>query len=232
MGSLFGLNDFGISLPQLLRLKDRAIEVRMGLRRMNHERLFPYAPEARRRKIEAWARRMYRTVRERWPSRVIHRIGPTRYPYGFTSRLAARELRRCLRIPEVDTIWLVRIQGIRKRRLLPEIGWYAVKVRSAVQVEGCRRGFQTYEESVYLVKARSDQRARRKIERKFAEQARYLNLRGEQVRWHLEKVLNVDNLIDRDISPEGTEVYWELKKRRMRREYEWHPLEKPKSSRT
>ena len=47
---------------------------------------------------------------------------------------------------------------------------------------------------------------------------------GYMVRWHPERILDVRETYASRFDPEGTEVCYRLRDRRMKPEYEWHPL--------
>jgi len=51
-----------------------------------------------------------------------------------------------------------------------------------------------------------------------------LDADGSLWRFRMEKVLDVEFVSWGDPDPDGTEVCWRLERRRMRPEYEWHPL--------
>jgi hypothetical protein len=62
-----------------------------------------------------------------------------------------------------------------------------------------------------------------KVFEKYAEP--YLNSQGEMVRWQLEKFVDTYLITEGTLDHRGTEVFSTMWRRRMRPEYEWHPLQ-------
>jgi hypothetical protein len=84
------------------------------------------------------------------------------------------------------------------------------------------KGMQRYEDRIVLVRAMDSDDAVAKLRKPFAAYAEpYLNPQGFMVRWALEKVLDVHSTYERRIDPAGTEVFSQLKWRRMRPEQAW-----------
>jgi hypothetical protein len=150
--------------------------------------------------------------------------------HSFYCELPADSLDRLLHHAGVQVVILLAVEGMQRRpskknRGREPLEWYAVRARFAIQVEGQASGMQTYEERIVLVKARDFEDAERRLEPEFAEYSRsYFNGDWELVRWNFERVLDV-YLTDLDrLDPTGSEVYSKFSSRRMRPEYEWHPL--------
>ena len=120
---------------------------------------------------------------------------------------------------------ILRIEGKRrKRQIRSEPTWFAVKARFAIQDEDLTQGMQDYEDRILLVQARSFQDAERRAMR---EVCRYgmvlLTATGHFYRWTFEAILNIYETFIDEIDPNGMEVCSEMKKRRIKPEYEWHP---------
>ena len=99
-----------------------------------------------------------------------------------------------------------------------------MRARVAVQVEGLKKGLQTTEDRILVVKATSPEDAIERLEPEWKAYAEpYVAVGGRRVRWQLDQVVSIFELIDQRIDPRGTEVYSKLGQRRMRPEYEWHP---------
>lgn len=82
---------------------------------------------------------------------------------------------------------------------------------------------QTYEERIVLVMARSFAEAERKVMREFRQyEAPSLNTSGYFYRSVFEAILDTYDVGDDAINPNGTEVFSELKHRRMKPGYEWN----------
>lgn len=67
---------------------------------------------------------------------------------------------------------------------------------------------------------------KRRLEPEFAAYGEpYFNENWQLVRWRFERVLDVYETNLERLEPTGSEVYSTLRSRRMRPEYEWHPLQ-------
>jgi len=223
------LKDFRLNLKSLAALKDRMAHVTARLKPCPYwykpGKLLTYPPARRSRMLDEWYRARYSKVAKSWPSPIIRRLGPFRRPVGVVSQIKAKDFEKVLRTRELEFIEIEKIQGIRKQRKRKqqrELEWYAVQARYAIQVEGHKSGMQGYEDRILLVKASGFADAEKRL-KKEAYGAEYLNTRGEFVRWHFEKVLDIYNLFEDEINPKGTEVFSQIKYRRMKPEYEWHP---------
>ncbi len=42
-------------------------------------------------------------------------------------------------------------------------------------------------------------------------------------RMHFQEIIEIYDMVETPLNPKGSEVFTELKKRRMKPEYEWHP---------
>lgn len=230
---LFGLDDFGlVTRSGLQTLGARVIRVSVSL--------WPDDSTVQVLANVALAQRP--AAAQRWFEQTFNRITATlpltkvklsrRLPrfHSFDCDLPADSLEWLLRQAEVRMVILLAVDGMQRRaskknRSREPLEWYAVQARFAIQVEGQTSGMQTYEDRIVLVKARDFEDAERRLEPEFAAYGQpYFNEDWELVRWHFERVLDVylTNL-DR-LDPAGTEVYSALRSRRMRPEYEWHPL--------
>jgi hypothetical protein len=102
----------------------------------------------------------------------------------------------------------------------------------ALQVEGQTSGLQEVEDRFVLVKARSFKDAEERLRPEWERYAQpYINLEGELVRWQLEEVVDVYDVMEDTIDSEGTEVYSSFSFRRMKPEYEWHPSSRRRAHR-
>ena len=75
-----------------------------------------------------------------------------------------------------------------------------------------------------MVLARSEKEAQKKAMREFREyESPRLTVTGHFFRWGFEQILDIIDIGWDTIDPDGTEVYSELRKRRMKPKFEWHP---------
>jgi len=92
--------------------------------------------------------------------------------------------------------------------------WYSARVLFRCVVQGDKRKRILFEETIFLVRARYDEEARKNalaIARK--KQLSYNNMFKQKVRWKFHKLLEVLPLIDQRMVP-GAEVYWRLFERK------------------
>jgi hypothetical protein len=83
---------------------------------------------------------------------------------------------------------------------------------------------QTVEDRFVFVRARSEEDAARRVETKWRRHEEpYLNSSGELVRWHVEEITAVYDPREQTIDPSGTEIYSELRSRRMKPGHAWSP---------
>jgi hypothetical protein len=91
-----------------------------------------------------------------------------------------------------------------------------VRARVAVTIEGQVRGLQTIEDRFLLVRASSSEDAVARLASEWRAYSRpYLNRDGRIVRWLLDEIIDVYDVPDDEIRPEGTEVYSKLSARRL-----------------
>lgn len=102
--------------------------------------------------------------------------------------------------------------------------WFAVCVRIAIQVAGRARGKQTIEDRVILLRAVSEDAAKRQAFKMCrSDEAPYENSEGIQVRWHCEGIVEVQELLDDEIDPRGTEVFSIHRDRKISSQDVWRP---------
>lgn len=102
--------------------------------------------------------------------------------------------------------------------------WFTVCVRIAIQVAGRSRGKQTVEDRVILLRATNEDAAKRqalKVCR--SDEKPYEGGEGRLVRWHCEGIVEVQELLDAEIDPSGTEVFTIHSERTIRPQDVWRP---------
>lgn len=182
---------------------------------------FAHIPLSERRSaIDAWSKATYDRVTNAVPMTIIKSRGKQDYQ-TFTCELAAADVPRLLREDGISSARLKDIAGaelseieIRGRGQAP---WYAVQARFVIQVEDVTRGMQTYEDRILLVRAWDFDDAVKRLEPEFAHyEQSYFNSDWQIVRWKFERVLDVYKTDLLKIDPHGTEVFSQMKERRMR----------------
>ncbi len=222
--TLSGLDSYRLTLTDLRRLGDRPVEVSFTLLPPDYAPLFPLAPAER----NAWLRDhlggQLERVRARWPGgEIVPRLAD-HLPWTADSVLAARDVPRVLRLPELLFVSVTKIAGLRRKPERRQLAFFAVRARIVIEAEGQTKGSQEVEDRIVLVSAFSFADAERRVIPQLAAEAEpYLNADGEMVRWRLEEIVDVYQLFADAIDPRGTEVYSRIGQRRMKPELEWHP---------
>jgi hypothetical protein len=229
---IIGLREYGLTQKDLDRLGETPVVLEVHSRNSpdvypsgaRFRRLLAKRPEERREAVGRWRTRQH----DRLLAVLRPREHETLYfngdPVGVRVTLPARDVRRVLKQVSVDYVNVLKIRGMsRKRETRRTPGWFAVKARFAVQIEGQTKGMQTYEERIVLVWASSFAEAERKATREFRRyEAPFLTTSGHFRRSALETILDTYDVGDDAIDPDGTEVFSELKQRRMKSDYEWN----------
>lgn len=145
-------------------------------------------------------------------------------PHSLEVRCLARHVRTIARAQGVSFVHLERVKGRRRHRHTgSQLNWFCVRGLVAVRIEGQLSGMQTVEDRFLLVRALTGDDAERKLEREWREYSvPYLNRGGFLVSWTLEKVIDVYDVVEEHLDPEGVvEVYSSLNQRRLRPEFVW-----------
>jgi len=220
----WGLSRFGIDRRDLLDLGDRSVHARVALANHKLTRGIAAMSLSKRRafldaRAERWAERIARTW---WPTkpRVIRR---RRRACAIEGDLPAKKLHLLERLVGVAHIQVMAVEGIRERqhrREPAEPSWFAVRSIVAIEVEGRRRGLQGIDDRITLMRAKSEEEAKRRYARSVARAHEpYLNALDEIVRWKLDSIVRVVCAVDvpADVDLDGAEVFWELRNRRVPR---------------
>lgn len=229
---IIGLREYGLTEKGLHHLGDTPVALEVNSRNSpdvcprlaKFRRLLAMRPEERREAVHQWRIRQHdRLLADLRP----HDCKPLYFngdPIGVRVTLLARDVRPILGKVSAHYVKVLKIKGMsRKRETRRTPRWFAVKARFAVQIEGQTKGMQTYEERIILIWARSFAEAERKAMREFRQyETSYLTTSGHFCCWALETVLDTYDVGDDAIDPNGTEVFSELKQRRMKPDYEWN----------
>jgi len=238
-----GFEDYGISEKQLYRLGKRKVGVEVHLPdppyllfgKTLFKSLLRKSPAARRKLLYEWFDKKLMRIGKRSPltDRKLKPFlwkGTNRYPaivgWGVRVSLPAKDLKELVGLKEVESLTIERISGMRRRRRSSrrEPSWYAVKGRFAWAVEGQTKGLQRFEDRTIVLKARSEKEAKKLARREFRDYAHDTLLdTGFFHRLMFEKLLDIYEMLDAELSPKGTEVFSTLRKRRMKPEFVWDP---------
>lgn len=227
--TIYGLDDYSLSLKELVSLKDRTVKLRAHIAYIDRKPLFPFTPEIRKKKLNEVEKGLFNKLRDIWPSKDYTVIGSKKRPGGISGQVRATDIRKFINKNFLQDISIEEIEGMRKRKLRKEKSWFAVKAHFEIQIEGQTKGFQEVEERIVIVRAVDCKDAQKRLIKNFKEYDEpYLNKYGEMVRWHFEKVIDIYEMNVDTIDPKGTEVFYEFIRRRMKPEYEWQPLKETK----
>ncbi|NOG64457.1 MAG: DUF4288 domain-containing protein [Chloroflexi bacterium] len=197
------------------------------------EQWFPYPAVERRSLLDLWYKEKFEQIQAEVALRNIKLSKRGKYN-SFDCELDANELPKLLAIDGITMVTISKIEGLKpiKQRERKRLEWYIVQARFIWEVEGQTQGMQMVEDQMLLVRAYDFDDAEQRLQQKFTEYGEpYLNTDGEMVRIRLDCILEVfrTNIMDK-VDPKGEEIFYTIKHRRMRPEYEWHPLrdQKPK----
>ncbi len=223
-----GLEEYGITVDELRKLGNRMITVHVAFKPQCYDsRLSKLPREERIALFKKLKRKSIDRCLQPWPNKNIKMRGDKEYPTSFDSIIEANKLVKYAKRDIYDSIEIVRIPGLKKyrKKKQKEFSWYAVRARVAWQIEGQKKGYQTVEDRILLLKAYSEDDAVRRLSREWKN---YENptmvFDGYLMRLHMEEVTDVYKIIDSELDSKGTEVFSSLHERRMKPEYEWHPF--------
>ncbi len=230
---VFELEKYGITPDEFRRLGATPVRVKLSIPTCpdlypgpaRFRKLLAKSPEERRAGVYAWHVRQYESLSARMSQYQFETEYLNGDPVAMRVTVPARKLRPLLDLRCVGGLNILRIEGKRrKRQTRSEPAWFAVKARFVIQDEGLTQGMQDYEDRILLVQARSFEAAERKAMREFRQYGLVtLTTTGHFYRWTFEAILDIYETFIDEIDPNGMEVYSEMKKRRIKPEYEWHP---------
>ena len=233
LATISGLDDFGLNLRRLTAMDSQLIKVRAYYRYFDVSRLFPLTPAERKEKLTRWFQANHKAALKRWPGEPPTVIGNGEEPRGLEGKVAARAVTALRRIPQIEHIFVAAIPGLkRKHRSATEV-WYAVQARFAVQREGQTKGRQLLEDRILLVKAQNAVQAEKRLQPEFNAYGKpYLNSEGFLVRWVYECTLHVQEVLESEISPRGTEVFSTFHSRHLKPDKQANPTAKRRPTTT
>jgi hypothetical protein len=236
--AIAGLENFGLDRASFNRLRSSDITARVNLRsyeltpaikRLPPTQRFPYLAA---RAIK-WVRALQKA--HTWSACSVQ--GGTlekstkkkpQVPYAIEVTGSARKILKIASHPGVSSVYLLKVPGIRRRKpRIPRFNWYCVRADVAIRIEGFTSGMQTVEDRFVIVRASSREDAKKRLRKSWLEYATpYLNSDGRLVSWTFQKVIDVYDICETDIDPDGTEVYSKLARRKIRPETAWKKREK------
>jgi hypothetical protein len=225
-----GLDEFGLSLAKLSSLGSVKLKLHVCLRHIDERSLFKFKPSQRIEKIKRHYELLLSRVKKKWIDGPLDVDCTGEQPRDFSASVEPERLSRIARMSEIGRIRIDKVPGRKRRFVKPKERWFAVKARFGIQVEGQMKGLQTYEDRIVVVKAIGLEDAEKKLQPKFKRYGDpYLNSQGFMVRWAYERVLDVYEILEERLDPQGGEVFSTLAERRMKLKYVWKPKRKEKA---
>lgn len=210
---------WGIASVTALARRGTRVRIRIRLAWPRASRLRALAPAERLASVSRTLDRNFARLADLLgPTAAVQRIDRS----GLDANVAARLVSTLIRMSAVASVEVLAIPGVKRRpeqrvtKLAPT--WFSVRGEVVIDIEGRTRGMQSVEDRIVLLRARDEAAARRRFEALCDDgSAPYLNDRGQFVTWRLERIVDVYQLLDQRISPDGTEVYSKFRSRRLRR---------------
>ena len=148
--------------------------------------------------------------------------GTKKRPSGLSVTVPGKVLHKLCKINRIQSIFIDKIKGMRRKPEKPVPEWYSVAARFICQIENQGNGHQTVEEDIFVFKGKSAA----EVERKFRKglkilTAPYLNTDLHGVTWNLLSIDDISPIWETEIDPNGTEVYWKRSEQRFRKKYFW-----------
>ena len=221
---IIGLEDFGLTVATLTRLRTRVVRVSIQLRGQTLTTLRRLPPKKRDVTLRRALARQLERVRRAFPEIEFVSRGKRKPSWTIDASVPAHLVVALASRVEIKQVMLGAIEGRRKRVRRSGPAWFCVWGVVAIQIEGKTKGAVSLEDRLVLVRATSPDDATRRLERLWSKYAEpYMNPDGYLVRWKFISVQDVYELPDNEIDPRGTEVYSRLRRARMRPEYRWRP---------
>jgi len=222
-----GLDDYEITIDELKALSPKKITYRFFFKSVKIKPLIPLEPHERSAAIAEYLKKSVISAKKRFNFDTFKPNG-SKKPWAVDAVSDTKTFLALIKSRNIESVFVKEIGGLRKcRKPGTKPSLYSVRAKVAIQVEGQTSGLQTVEDRIITVMAKSFDDAEKKLTKEWKDYAEpYLNTSGELVRWHLEEVVDVYDVSEDEIDPDGTEVYSSFSKRRMKPEYEWHPNRK------
>jgi hypothetical protein len=204
----------------------RAAKIRVHLKYVDVNKVVHMLPSERKKAVDKHFRDGYSKLLKIGIFDTVKLIGNEERPTGVESTVLFGDIQRLARYRFIDSIFVKSVKGAKRKVKGKSLSFFCVRMTAAIQVEGMKKGFQTYEERFVFLTARSPDDAYKKVKRqakKYGEP--YLNSDGQLVRWMIESLddcyaVGISSCDDLN-KPEGVEVYSALKRRRLTKERIW-----------
>ena len=218
-----GLGDYGLDLGQLEGVAPRRLTYSFSLKGLDVSGLASLSPKDRMAAVSEHLSQSLSAIERQFSFDSI-KPRDRKKPWISDAVSDVPTFIVLSRSRRVEYLFVNRIAGLRRhRKRAKPMSFFSVRARVAIQVEGQTSGMQDVEDRIVIVKAKSFEDAEKRLKGEWERYARpYLNPEGEMVRWQLEEIVDVYDVMEDTIDPKGTEVYSSFSARRMKPEYEWH----------
>lgn len=221
------LEPWGLSQTDLHSLPQLA-SVRVHFAYPGYQAVIQLAPRERIRQIDAQYRQAYQRLMALLPDTSWTRLGTRNRPTGVAASLRLAQLPLLVQQSFVSEVTIEAIEGRSCQEIAPQLSFWCIQARFAIQIENETKGMQKYEDRLLVVRALTEEEAQQKLLPNFEAYAEpYLNAAGLLVRWHFEAFTDSYCLdiqtVDAFLSEQGVEVFSTLHNRRLRSGMEWQP---------
>lgn len=218
---------FGIdNIEEIDSLKE-PLKIRIYFKYPDYDDLLNLIPKERIREIRRRQRENLKSFISTIKNDFI-KIGRKINPSGLELDCNKSELLKFNKDRRIDNISIINLEKDYDSDIEPFELYYTFIVRFAIQIENKTKGLQNYEDRVLIMKAFSEDEAKKKLKKGFKTYEKpYLNSFGELVRWKFEEFLDsyatcYSSLEDMLSSEnEGIEIFSRIKSRRLNNNRTW-----------
>lgn len=205
----------------------RTVSVRIHLKYIDLKKVINLTPKERTITIDKHLKNSFSKLLNKKLFDTYKLIGTSKKPRGVETIIHIKDIEQLANYSFVESVFISSVRGAKKIENPEPSRFFCIKMTVAIQIEGLKKGLQTYEERYVLIKANSSDEAYKKLERQTKRYEKpYLNSQGQLVRWKVESlddcyvtdIVNCDDLNE----PEGAEVFSVLKRRKLTSKRYWN----------
>ncbi|MBO9702099.1 MAG: DUF4288 domain-containing protein [Sporocytophaga sp.] len=225
MSSIKGLEDW--ILDKRFPDEKRNVQVSIHPKYIDIKSIYNLSPKERKAKVAEDRKQKIEKIMKLNLFTSYEVTGSPGKPSGLKAIIPFLVLSKLNKIQSIAYFTINKIDKAKRKVLKASTNFYCVKMTVVIEVEKQKKGIQTIEDRMVLIKAKSFDDAYKKMEKvKDKKVEPYLNIHGELVRWRIE---SLDDCFVTDINtpeelnnPGGVEVYSKLKGRRLTKDRVWN----------
>lgn len=225
--NIYSLDDFGLKITDLKNLNKKVyVDIHFLFSKIvygDYKKLSKLHPSKRKEMLVNLRKTCHKELKKIVPLSKLKLVGSNRHPTGMEGWIHSADLYELRSNKFIEDIWIKKISGLKKIRQVKENSehkWYSIKCHIVIQIEGQKKGLQTHETRVNLVRAKTEAQAVRKCKAElYTWKEPYMNSSGEYVRWKLVEVIDVWEIYEDPQKEDIVEVYYELKDKRFSSKY-------------